>query len=101
MSFTSLSFLIFLPIVLGLYWLLRRRLLWQNGLVVAASYLFYGWWDWRFLGLIALTSLCSYLSGIAIERTEGGRRRMWAAANIVLNLGILGLFKYFNFFAES
>lgn len=101
MSFTSLSFLIFLPIVLGLYWLLRRRLLWQNGLVVVASYLFYGWWDWRFLGLIALTSLCSYLSGIAIERTEGGGRRMWAAANIVLNLGILGLFKYFNFFAES
>ena len=111
MSFTSTAFLLFLPIVLGLYWLLRRHLRWQNGLVVVASYFFYGWWDWRFLLLIALTSACSYASGLAMDATGGeathlkNRQRLLcrgvAAANIILNLGILTLFKYFNFFAES
>ena len=101
MSFTSLSFLLFLPLTFAAYWLLRRSLRWQNGLVVVASYLFYGWWDWRFLGLIALTSLCSYFSGIAIEQSKGRGRHVWTVANILLNLGILALFKYFNFFAES
>lgn len=68
MIFTSIEFLIFLPVVFAIYWLLKGRLKWQNAFVVVASYFFYGWWDWRFLFLIAFTSLCSYLSGIWIGR---------------------------------
>ena len=75
----------------------------QNLLIVGASYVFYGWWDWRFLLLIAFTSLCSYGSGIAIGRYEGQRKiqKSLSAANIIVNLLILGVFKYYNFFAES
>jgi D-alanyl-lipoteichoic acid acyltransferase DltB (MBOAT superfamily) len=100
MVFNSVEFLLFLPIVFGLYWSLSGRLRWQNVLIVVASYIFYGWWDWRFLGLIAFTSVCSYASGVLIERYRG-HGKLISAANIVLNLLILGLFKYFNFFAES
>ena len=103
MSFTSLQFLFFLPAVFVLYWALHRSQRWQNLLLVVASYVFYGWWDWRFLGLIALTTAASYASGLAIEHYERheGRRRLVAAANIVLNLGILALFKYYDFFADN
>lgn len=102
MLFTSIEFMVFLPVVFVLYWLLRRQVRWQNLLVVAASYVFYGWWDWRFLLLIAFTTACSYASGLMIK-PEGSRRRnlavMWT--NIGLNLGILGLFKYYDFFASE
>ena len=83
--------------------MLQNRLRLQNLLVVAASYVFYGWWDWRFLLLIALTSLCSFGCGLWIAALQGKRRRQkWvSAANIVVNIGILGVFKYYNFFAES
>jgi D-alanyl-lipoteichoic acid acyltransferase DltB (MBOAT superfamily) len=103
MLFNSFEFLLFLPIVFLLYWFVFRRRRWQNLLIVVASYVFYGWWDWRFLLLIALTSLCSYVSGLLLEHYEGQRRRQQAvsAANIVLNLGILGVFKYYNFFVEN
>lgn len=103
MLFNSLVFLFFLPIVFMFYWFVFRGRRWQNLLLLIASYVFYGWWDWRFLLLIAFTSLCSYVSGIVIERCEGHRRsqRAISAANIVLNLGILGVFKYYNFFAEN
>lgn len=67
MLFNSFEFLIFLPIVFLLYWFICRTKLQQNLLIVIASYVFYGWWDWRFLLLIAFTSLCSYVSGIAID----------------------------------
>ena len=72
-------------------------------LVVLASYVFYGWWDWRFLILIALTSLSSYLSGLSIDHYEGQRKRQrWiSAANIIFNLLILATFKYFNFFVDN
>lgn len=71
--------------------------------MVVASYIFYGWWDWRFLFLIALTSLCSYSSGLLLESFEGhrGRQQIVSATNIVLNIFILGLFKYYNFFVEN
>ena len=102
MLFTSIEFFLFLPITFALYWLLQRQVRWQNLLVVAASYVFYGWWDWRFLLLIAFTTACSYASGLMI-RPENSRRRnlavMWT--NIGLNLGILGLFKYYDFFASE
>lgn len=103
MLFNSFEFLVFLPIVFLLYWFVFCGLRWQNLLVVVASYVFYGWWNWRFLLLIALTSLCSYGSGLLLEHYEGQRRKQQAVsvANIVLNLGILGVFKYFNFFVEN
>lgn len=103
MLFNSFEFLIFLPIVFLLYWFVFHKRQWQNLLVVIASYLFYGWWDWRFLSLIALTSLCSYGSGLLLEHYEGQRRRrqMVSTANIIINLGILGVFKYYNFFVDN
>lgn len=103
MLFNSFEFLAFLPIVFLLYWFVFRGRQWQNLLIVVASYLFYGWWNWRFLFLIALTSLFSYGSGLLMEHYEGQRRKQkWvSASNIVLNLGILGVFKYYNFFIEN
>ncbi|MBR0165452.1 MAG: MBOAT family protein [Prevotella sp.] len=103
MLFNSFEFLVFLPIVFLLYWFVFRERKWQNLLVVTASYIFYGWWDWRFLCLIALTSFFSYASGLLLERYEGHRRwqQVVSATNIVLNLSILGTFKYYNFFVEN
>lgn len=103
MLFNSTEFLFFLPIVFLLYWFVFRSYRWQNMLIVLASYVFYGWWDWRFLLLIALTSFCSFLSGVGLERYEGhrSRQKLVSAANIILNLSILGVFKYYNFFVES
>ena len=107
MLFNSIEFLVFLPIVFAFYWLLHKQLRWQNAFVVAASYLFYGWWDWRFLMLIAFTTLCSYGSGLAIGNKQnnpsakGPSPKFYLWANIVLNLLILGLFKYYDFFAQS
>ena len=97
MLFTSIEFFVFLPIVFTLYWLLRHQLRWQNLLVVAASYVFYGWWDWRFLLLIAFTSACSYFSGLIITSGHWRKTALWG--NIIINLAILGLFKYYDFFA--
>lgn len=103
MLFNSFTFMIFLPVVFLLYWFVFKRLRWQNFLILVASYVFYGWWDWRFLILIVITSLSSFVSGLLIRHYEGHRSRQRAvsAANIVLNLGILAAFKYYNFFVDS
>ena len=103
MLFNSIEFLIFLPLVFFGYWFVFKSLRWQNLFVVAVSYLFYGWWDWRFLLLILFTSLCSYLSGVYLEKCAGNRSvQKWiSAGNILLNLSILGVFKYFDFFTEN
>ena len=104
MLFNSIEFAIFLPIVFVLYWFVfNRNLKAQNAFVVAASYLFYGWWDWRFLLLIAFTSTCSWWSGLLIDRfRDSGNKAKWiSGGNITLNLLILCLFKYYDFFAES
>ena len=109
MLFNSVEFLVFLPIVFVLYWFVFQKREWQNLLIVTASYVFYGWWDWRFLFLIAFTSLCSFYSGILIEyyrgwRNEEGRKsrmRTVCAVNLIVNFLILGVFKYYNFFADS
>lgn len=110
MLFNSFEFAIFLPIVFALYWLLNKNLRWQNLLVVVASYFFYGWWDWRFLILIAFTSLCSYSSGRWIDHVRNSseddvqtrhKTKIITATNIVINLLILCIFKYYNFFVES
>ena len=68
MLFNSFEFLIFLPIVFILYWFVFKPVKWQNLLIVVASYVFYGWWSWKFLILIAITTLCSFLSGLLIEK---------------------------------
>lgn len=103
MIFNSIEFFIFLPVVFTIYWLLRNHLRWQNAFVITASYLFYGWWDWRFLILIAFTSVCSWCSGLLIERhRQNGRvAKCVSNVNIVANLLILGIFKYYNFFIVS
>ena len=103
MNFNSLEFLVFLPIVFVLYWFVLQKREWQNLLIVTASYVFYGWWDWRFLFLIVFTSICSFYSGVLIEWFEGSRRRqrLMCAVNLILNFLILGVFKYYNFFADS
>jgi len=108
--FNSIEFLIFLPIVFAIYWLLRNHLKLQNLFVVFASYVFYGWWDWGFLILITITSFCSWGSGLLIERRKNlqfetlnlkWRAKFWLIANIVLNLGILAIFKYYDFFVSE
>lgn len=104
MLFNSFEFAIFLPIVFLLYWFVfNRNLRLQNAFVLCASYVFYGWWNWRFLILIAFTSLCSWASGLLIEkfRLEHRKAKFISIANIVVNLLILGLFKYYNFFVQS
>lgn len=103
MLFNSFEFLIFLPIVFGCYWALRNRLTLQNLFVVAASYIFYGWWDRTFLLLIAATTLTSWISGILIDRWRSRRTlcRSTVALNMVINLGVLCTYKYFDFFAGN
>lgn len=104
MLFNSIEFAIFLPIVFLLYWFVfNKNLKLQNLFVVAASYVFYGWWDWRFLFLIAFTSLCSYVSGLLIEkyRDTSRKAKIVHVLNIIVNLLILGAFKYYNFFITS
>lgn len=103
MLFNSITFLFFLPIVFLLYWFVHKSRQWQNITVVVASYVFYGWWEWQFLFLIALTTICSYLSGLLLEKYEGDRKKQKyiSAGNIIFNLAILGVFKYYNFFVES
>ena len=103
MLFNSFEFLLFLPIVFLLYWFVFKPRRLQNLFLVVASYVFYGWWDWRFLCLIALTSFFSYASGLLLERYEGRRKtqQLVSAANIVLNLAILAVFKYYNFFMDN
>lgn len=103
MLFNSFNFLVFLPLVFLGYWFVFKPLKIQNLFVVAVSYLFYGLWDWRFLVLIAFTTVCSFAGGIMLERWEGQRKRQkWVCvSNLVLNLVILGIFKYFHFFEEN
>ena len=103
MLFNSIEFMLFLPLVFVLYWYAFRPLKIQNALIVAASYVFYGWWNTTFLWLILFTSVCSYVCGLLIARFEGHRRRQqWVSAfNIVVNLLVLGYYKYYNFFVDS
>ena len=107
MLFNSIQFALFLPIVFLLYWFVfdrfisksNHQLRLQNAFVVVASYVFYGWWDWRFLLLIAFTSFCSWGSGLLIGKAGTKKEaKTWTTLNIVLNLGILAMFKYYDFF---
>lgn len=103
MLFNSLEFLIFLPSVFMLYWfVLGKRIKHQNSLIVLSSYLFYGWWDWRFLFLIMFSTIVDYTLGIKLSTTNNLKQRkllLWAS--ICINIGLLGFFKYYNFFLDS
>ena len=102
MLFNSVQFALFFILLFFVYWSLQKRLKAQNILLVLASWFFYGYWDWRFLFLIIFTSATSYFSGILIEKSKTRTSaKAWMWANVLVNLGILGFFKYFNFFAEN
>ena len=102
MLFNSLEFAVFLPSVWLVYWAARRHLRLQNLLVVVASYFFYGWWDWRFLVLIAFTSAWSYVVGLVeLRRWEARPSKTLLTLSLLVNLGILGYFKYYDFFMDS
>ncbi|MCF7858020.1 MAG: MBOAT family protein [Candidatus Cloacimonetes bacterium] len=103
MFFNSIDFAIFLPIVFILYWFVtNNNLKLQNFLIVAASYLFYGWWDWRFLSLILFSTVVDYTVGRKLRISENQTKRkilLWTS--ILVNLGFLGFFKYYNFFLDN
>ncbi len=102
MLFNSFSFFIFLPIVFALYWSLGNRLREQNILLLLSSYVFYGWWDVRFLSLIVASTLVDFVIGRAIDKARPIlRRKTLLAASIFFNLGLLGVFKYYNFFLDN
>ena len=103
MLFNSIDFAIFLPLVFILYWSINKyNLKFQNALLVLASYVFYGWWDWRFLTLIIFSSLIDYIIGVKLgEIKNKSNRKVLLWISILINLGILTTFKYYNFFVDN
>lgn len=103
MLFNSLDFAVFLPLVFIIYWfLLRDNVQWQNIFLVISSYVFYGWWDWRFLILILVSTVVDYLLGNKLyEEPSEKKRRFFLYISLAVNLGLLGFFKYFNFFLDN
>lgn len=103
MLFNSIDFAIFLPIIFILYWFVtNKNLKLQNLLIVIASYIFYGWWDWRFLSLILFSTVIDFLIGISLSKQENkNKRKMLLWTSILINLGFLGFFKYYNFFLDN
>lgn len=101
MSFASLEFFLFLPVVFALYYACAKKS-WQNSVIVLASYAFYAAWDYRFCGLMLVSSLLDYGAGLLLESSRRPfRRRVILAVSLTANLGLLGFFKYFNFFVDS
>ena len=120
MLFNSLEFLLFLPVVFTAYWVLnlwterKGMLRLQNVLLLISSYVFYGWWDWRFLSLIVFSTLVDFLVGLQIAKanrceipdeanglTRSRTAKRWLGVSLLVNLGLLGYFKYANFFIEN
>ncbi|MBA4053675.1 MAG: membrane-bound O-acyltransferase family protein [Marivirga sp.] len=102
MVFNSVDFAIFLPIVFILYWFVFKNLKWQNALIAISSYFFYGWWDWRFLFLLFFSTVLDYLVGLGLAKsTQEHKRKLLLLTSIIVNLGLLGFFKYYNFFVNS
>ena len=103
MFFNSLAFAVFLPIVFFLYWFVfNKTKSTQNALLIIASYYFYSCWDWRFLFLLVFSTFLDYYTGIQIEKGKSERsRKFWFWLSVLTNLGFLGVFKYYNFFAAS
>lgn len=102
MLFNSFEFLLFFPIVYVTYWLLNYDLRKQNVLLLISSYIFYAWWDWRFLSLIIISSFIDFKAGSKIFTSKTKKQRKnWLLVSLIANLGLLSIFKYYNFFAES
>ncbi|MEY3053227.1 MAG: hypothetical protein RLY31_3012 [Bacteroidota bacterium] len=103
MLFNSVEFILFLPTVFVLYWFaFRQNLRQQNLVILVSSYVFYGWWDYRFLSLIFLSTLVDYFTARKIAAQHDPVARKWLlGASVLFNLGLLGFFKYYNFFVES
>jgi alginate O-acetyltransferase complex protein AlgI len=103
MLFNSIDFAIFLPIVFLLYWsVTKNSQKLQNLLIAAASYFFYGWWDWRFLSLILFSTIIDYMVGIGLSKEKNAiKRKFLLWTSITVNLGFLGFFKYYNFFLDN
>src|SRR4051812_27848020 len=103
MVFNSIIFAFFLPVVfLGYWFIFHRTVRLQNLFLIAASYFFYGWWDWRFLLLLAFTSLVDFGVGYGLNKTEDrAKRKVLLGITLISNLSVLFFFKYFNFFADS
>ena len=103
MLFNSIEFLIFLPTVFVLYWFIfNKNLKTQNFLILLSSYLFYGWWDFRFLSLILVSTIFNYVIGLTIPNLDSKKKqRLFFWCSILLNLSVLGFFKYYNFFVDS
>ncbi len=102
MLFNSWVFLAFFAITFSLYALTQRKLALQNLVLLVASYVFYGWWDWKFLTLIALSTVLDYVAGLKIANAgSAAEKKKWVTFSVVANLSILGVFKYTNFFLES
>ncbi|GLB47932.1 MBOAT family O-acyltransferase [Neptunitalea lumnitzerae] len=103
MLFHSITFLVFLPIVFILYWYItNNNLKLQNVLILIASYVFYGWWDYRFLALIVFSTVVDFICGLQIHKTSiKSKRKLFMCISLIANLGLLGFFKYYNFFIES
>jgi D-alanyl-lipoteichoic acid acyltransferase DltB (MBOAT superfamily) len=100
-TFTTLTFVLFLPIVFALHWSLRSRTA-RNAVLLVASYVFYSWWDWRFSGLMLVASFMDYFAGMGMAKVgQSPWRKRILLLSFVGNLGMLGLFKYFNFFAAN
>ncbi|WP_309640878.1 MBOAT family O-acyltransferase [Flavobacterium sp.] len=103
MLFNSLNFAIFLPVVFVLYWFIaNKNLKLQNLLLLVSSYFFYAFWDWRFLFLLVFSTLLDYFTGLKMSQTQNQTtKKTWFWISIIVNLGFLGVFKYYNFFAAS
>jgi D-alanyl-lipoteichoic acid acyltransferase DltB (MBOAT superfamily) len=101
--FNSIDFAVFLPLVFAIYWLIpSKRYKLQNGVIFVASYVFYGWWDWRFLTLIFFSTTVDFYLSKYLSTTENEtRRKFLLACSVIVNLGLLAVFKYLNFFLES
>ena len=103
MLFNSIEFLLFLPVVFVLYWFVfDKKLKYQNLLILISSYVFYGWWDYRFLSLILLSTIVDYFIGLGISNQASLKnKRILLWCSVLFNLGVLGFFKYYNFFIDS
>ncbi len=102
MLFNSLTFWIFFALFFTIYWLIHKKNTLRNLLILLASYIFYSWWDWRFLGLIIISTLVDYFVALQIEKhNEKKHKRLLLAVSVAVNLGFLAYFKYANFFIEN
>lgn len=103
MLFNSPEFAVFFSVVFVLYWFITKNSLkWQNLVLLGSSYFFYGWWDYRFLFLLAFSTLLDFFTGLKInEAKTGAAKKVWLWISIIINLGFLGFFKYYNFFIDS